>query len=312
MFHLWAFSDDKCSNDRKRQLVLKKRKKTGKKCLMRRQRELHCSAAGPNAVPADGRGRRDYRNMPSPRAKMSRLGTASAKDDDDDDDDDDAPASSAVAQTVATSVAEAARSIRVVLAKGLAGRTSSKSKSSKENDEPSGGAPLLRRFRELQTDREEQDKVIDALRSLLRDKGEQDSRIDQQVDAALFRGIDMKGGGGLPAIAHGASRELLLRELRNLKVRDASRALVAEVFVSCRTPIGAPFIVLVVAARKRKRKRDRRTVVPSRCCIVVVFFSPFEISVHPPLCNNPLTLYLYFTTTTLSLFSSLNVFFFWV
>lgn len=158
------------------------------------------------------------------RAKVSaRLTTSSVKDDDGGAAD--AVAVSSAAAAARASISEAARSIRLVLAKGLAGRSGRSSTARKENDEPGGGAPLVRRFRELQADRAEQDKVIAALRSMLRDKGVSDSRVDQAVDAALFKGVDMKAhdaaasAGGLPVIAPGASRELLMRELRNLKVR---------------------------------------------------------------------------------------------
>ena len=44
------------------------------------------------------------------------------------------------------------------------------------------GAPLLRKFKEAQADRAEQDRVVGALRAMLRDSGLPDARVDTAVD----------------------------------------------------------------------------------------------------------------------------------
>jgi hypothetical protein len=198
------------------------------------------------------------------RAKaQARLSTSSVINDDAAA----AYASSAAAVAEArTSISEAARSIRVVLAKGLAGRNgkTSTSASKKEND-PGGGAPLVRKFQEAKADMAEQDKVIATLRSMLRrgggENGKTEKEIDNEIDTALFKGVDMNvhGAGGLPAIAPGASRELLMRELRSLKVReDASCA--------CMPPARR--------ANRRRRRRKRRGEKCRCCCfsLLTVFF----------------------------------------
>jgi hypothetical protein len=41
---------------------------------------------------------------------------------------------------------------------------------------------LLRKFKEVQADRAEQDRVVGALRAMLRDSGQADARIDTAVD----------------------------------------------------------------------------------------------------------------------------------
>ena len=62
---------------------------------------------------------------------------------------------------------------------------------SKENASvPSAGSPLLAKFRALQTDVAEQDKVVAALRGMLRRGGAPDAAIDACIDKALFPGVD--------------------------------------------------------------------------------------------------------------------------
>ena len=118
------------------------------------------------------------------------------------------------------SLANAARDIRAVLARGLASR---KDASAKENDAPRSGAPLLAKFRAAQADLAEQDKVISALRAMLRGGGAPDDAIDRWIDRHLFPGVDTSEGHE-GVIAPGASRELLAREIRHLKARSRPRA----------------------------------------------------------------------------------------
>lgn len=118
------------------------------------------------------------------------------------------------------SLANAARDIRAVLARGLASR---KDAPTKENDAPRSGAPLLAKFRAAQADLAEQDKVISALRAMLRGGGAPDDAIDRWIDRHLFPGVDTSEGHE-GVIAPGASRELLAREIRHLKVCSRPRA----------------------------------------------------------------------------------------
>ena len=118
------------------------------------------------------------------------------------------------------SLANAARDIRAVLARGLASR---KDAPTKENDAPRSGAPLLAKFRAAQMDLAEQDKVISALRAMLRGGGAPDDAIDRWIDRHLFPGVDTSEGHE-GVIAPGASRELLAREIRHLKVCSRPRA----------------------------------------------------------------------------------------
>jgi hypothetical protein len=118
------------------------------------------------------------------------------------------------------SLANAARDIRSVLARGLASR---KDAPAKENDAPRSGAPLLAKFRAAQADLAEQDKVISALRAMLRGGGAPDDAIDRCIDRHLFPGVDTSEGHE-GVIAPGASRELLAREIRHLKARSRPRA----------------------------------------------------------------------------------------
>ena len=89
------------------------------------------------------------------------------------------------------SLANAARDIRAVLARGLASR---KDAPTKENDAPRSGAPLLAKFRAAQMDLAEQDKVIFALRAMLRGGGAPDDAIDRWIDRHLFPGVDTSEG----------------------------------------------------------------------------------------------------------------------
>ena len=127
-------------------------------------------------------------------------------------------------------------SIRAVLAKGLAPRESGQAKpggriireSSKENrganvvgteETPEErNAPLLAKFRRAQADRAEQDKVIAAMRGLLRRAGASPEMIDRAVDRELFPGVENPSDESV--VAPGSSRELLMREVRRLRARE--------------------------------------------------------------------------------------------
>ena len=122
---------------------------------------------------------------------------------------------------------EAARSIRAVLARGLSARRAPTAASKENASVPSAGSPLLAKFRALQTDVAEQDKVVAALRGMLRRGGAPDAAIDACIDKALFPGVDppstRRSATVADAIAPGASRELLAREIRALRAeRDAA------------------------------------------------------------------------------------------
>ena len=85
---------------------------------------------------------------------------------------------------------EAARSIRAVLARGLSARRAPTAASKENASVPSAGSPLLAKFRALQTDVAEQDKVVAALRGMLRRARAPDAAIDACIDKALFPGVD--------------------------------------------------------------------------------------------------------------------------
>ena len=142
----------------------------------------------------------------------------------------------AEADAMKVALADAARSIRAVLAKGLAPRESGQAKhggriireSSKENrganvagteETPEErNAPLLAKFRRAQADRAEQDKVIAAMRGLLRRAGASPEMIDRAVDRELFPGVENPSDESV--VAPGSSRELLMREVRRLRARE--------------------------------------------------------------------------------------------
>ena len=142
----------------------------------------------------------------------------------------------AEADAMKVALADAARSIRAVLAKGLAPRESGQAKpggriireSSKENrgsnvvgteETPEErNAPLLAKFRRAQADRAEQDKVIAAMRGLLRRAGATPEMIDRAVDRELFPGVENPSDESV--VAPGSSRELLMREVRRLRARE--------------------------------------------------------------------------------------------
>ncbi len=142
----------------------------------------------------------------------------------------------AEADAMKVALADAARSIRAVLAKGLAPREPGQAKpggriireSSKENrganvvgteETPEErNAPLLAKFRRAQADRAEQDKVIAAMRGLLRRAGASPEMIDRAVDRELFPGVENPSDESV--VAPGSSRELLMREVRRLRARD--------------------------------------------------------------------------------------------
>ena len=97
----------------------------------------------------------------------------------------------------------------------------------------SGSSGLLRKFREAQADRAEADKTVAALRSMLLARGETDGSIDATIDEVLFKGLKgahgVPGRGEAPTVAFGASRELLMRELRSMRARAAaSRGVITE------------------------------------------------------------------------------------
>ena len=142
----------------------------------------------------------------------------------------------AEADAMKVALADAARSIRAVLAKGLAPREQGQAKpggriireSSKENrgsnvvgteETPEErNAPLLAKFRRAQADRAEQDKVIAAMRGLLRRAGASPEMIDRAVDRELFPGVENPSDESV--VAPGSSRELLMREVRRLRARE--------------------------------------------------------------------------------------------
>ena len=144
----------------------------------------------------------------------------------------------AQADAMKSALADAARSIRGVLAKGLAAReprhghakTARAMDPSKENrmslanahapDETpeERAAPLLAKFRRAQADRAEQDKIIAAMRRLLTRAGATKEMIDAAVDRELFPGVSNASDESV--VAFGSSRELLMREVRRLRARD--------------------------------------------------------------------------------------------
>ena len=144
----------------------------------------------------------------------------------------------AEADAMKSALADAARSIRGVLAKGLAAReprhghpkTARVMDPSKENrmslanahapDETpeERAAPLLAKFRRAQADRAEQDKIIAAMRRLLTRAGATKEMIDAAVDRELFPGVSTASDESV--VAFGSSRELLMREVRRLRARE--------------------------------------------------------------------------------------------
>ena len=144
----------------------------------------------------------------------------------------------AQADAMESALADAARSIRGVLAKGLAAReprhghakTARAMDPSKENrmslanahapDETpeERAAPLLAKFRRAQADRAEQDKIIAAMRRLLTRAGATKEMIDAAVDRELFPGVSNASDESV--VAFGSSRELLMREVRRLRARE--------------------------------------------------------------------------------------------
>lgn len=144
----------------------------------------------------------------------------------------------AEADAMKSALADAARSIRGVLAKGLAAReprhghpkTARAMDPSKENrmslanahapDETpeERAAPLLAKFRRAQADRAEQDKIIAAMRRLLTRAGATKEMIDAAVDRELFPGVSTASDESV--VAFGSSRELLMREVRRLRARE--------------------------------------------------------------------------------------------
>lgn len=144
----------------------------------------------------------------------------------------------AQADAMESALADAARSIRGVLAKGLAAReprhghakTARAMDPSKENrmslanahapDETpeERAAPLLAKFRRAQADRAEQDKIIAAMRRLLTRAGATKTMIDAAVDRELFPGVSNASDESV--VAFGSSRELLMREVRRLRARE--------------------------------------------------------------------------------------------
>ena len=144
----------------------------------------------------------------------------------------------AEADAMKSALADAARSIRGVLAKGLAAReprhghakTARAMDPSKENrmslanahapDETpeERAAPLLAKFRRAQADRAEQDKIIAAMRRLLTRAGATKTMIDAAVDRELFPGVSNASDESV--VAFGSSRELLMREVRRLRARE--------------------------------------------------------------------------------------------
>lgn len=144
----------------------------------------------------------------------------------------------AQADAMKSALADAARSIRGVLAKGLAAReprhghakTARAMDPSKENrmslanahapDETpeERAAPLLAKFRRAQADRAEQDKIIAAMRRLLTRAGATKTMIDAAVDRELFPGVSNASDESV--VAFGSSRELLMREVRRLRARE--------------------------------------------------------------------------------------------
>ena len=162
----------------------------------------------------------------------------------------------AEADAMKVALADAARSIRAVLAKGLAPREPGQAKpggrviresdpsSSKENrgsnvvrteETPEErNAPLLAKFRRAQADRAEQDKVIAAMRGLLRRAGATPEMIDRAVDRELFPGVENPSDESV--VAPGSSRELLMREVRRLRAREKA----ASGVVTAKTGGGGP------------------------------------------------------------------------
>ena len=144
----------------------------------------------------------------------------------------------AEADAMKSALADAAWSIRGVLAKGLAAReprhghpkTARVMDPSKENrmslanahapDETpeERAAPLLAKFRRAQADRAEQDKIIAAMRRLLTRAGATKEMIDAAVDRELFPGVSNASDESV--VAFGSSRELLMREVRRLRARE--------------------------------------------------------------------------------------------
>ena len=144
----------------------------------------------------------------------------------------------AQADAMKSALADAARSIRGVLAKGLAAReprhghakTARAMDPSKENrmslanahapDETpeERAAPLLAKFRRAQADRAEQDKIIAAMRRLLTRAGATKTMIDAAVDRELFPGVSNASDESV--VAFGSSRELLMREVRRMRARE--------------------------------------------------------------------------------------------
>lgn len=144
----------------------------------------------------------------------------------------------AQADAMKSALVDAARSIRGVLAKGLAAReprhghakTARAMDPSKENrmslanahapDETpeERAAPLLAKFRRAQADRAEQDKIIAAMRRLLTRAGATKTMIDAAVDRELFPGVSNASDESV--VAFGSSRELLMREVRRLRARE--------------------------------------------------------------------------------------------
>ena len=144
----------------------------------------------------------------------------------------------AQADAMKSALVDAARSIRGVLAKGLAAReprhghpkTARAMDPSKENrmslanahapDETpeERAAPLLAKFRRAQADRAEQDKIIAAMRRLLTRAGATKTMIDAAVDRELFPGVSNASDESV--VAFGSSREQLMREVRRLRARE--------------------------------------------------------------------------------------------
>ena len=133
---------------------------------------------------------------------------------------------------------EAARSIRAVLARGLSARRAPTAASKENASVPSAGSPLLAKFRALQTDVAEQDKVVAALRGMLRRGGAPDAAIDACIDKALFPGVDppstRRSATVADAIAPGASRELLMREVRALRAERVRGGPAGAELCACR------------------------------------------------------------------------------
>eukprot|EP00982_Pelagococcus_subviridis_P012692 31190-Pelagococcus_subviridis.AAC.13 len=133
--------------------------------------------------------------------------------------------------TTSAAIVEAAKTIRDVLARGLEPRVPKRdAASSKENAVPTRGAPLLAKFREMQADRAEQDRVVAALRAMILKNASAagapttDAAIDAEVNAALFPGVRVDANDPSRTIAPGASREMLMREVRLLRAARAKGA----------------------------------------------------------------------------------------